>query len=469
MLGLTTGLFVLLIIAILCACIFEFINGFHDTANAVATVIYTNSLKPIPAVIISGIFNMLGVFIGGISVAMGIVALLPIEAIQTQTQSQTLWMVVSMMLSAIIWNFGTWYFGIPASSSHTLIGAILGTGLAISMLPGHEFGDGVNWSKAQDVGLSLLISPLFGFTVGSILLAIAKMLLKNPKLHTAHQPNEKPNIIIRILMTLTCIGISFFHGQNDGQKGVGLVMIILITALPAYYALDTTKDFTDLRPIIISMEKAATNIEEKTLNLRLKAEAQKLQANLTVFKAKCFECLAKDDELSAKDRIKVRGSIYQIDKGVKKVSRYPETIESFSKEINTLKQGSKQIRAYTDYVPNWVVVMISLCIGIGTMIGWKRVVVTVGEKIGKSGMTYAQGLVSGLVASSTIGLSSGIGLPVSTTHVLSSSVAGTMVAQGGRKNVQLDTIKKILLAWVLTLPVCMALSMILFFVFRLFA
>lgn len=469
MFGLTTGLFVLLVIAILCACIFEFINGFHDTANAVATVIYTNSLKPLPAVAISGIFNMIGVFVGGISVAMGIVALLPMEAIQSQTQTQTLLMVVSMMLSAIIWNFGTWYLAIPASSSHTLIGSILGTGLAISLLPGHEFGDSVNWSKAQDVGLSLLISPLFGFAMGSFLLVLAKMLFKNPKLHTPHDPDEKPNIIIRGLMTLTCMGISFFHGQNDGQKGVGLVMIILIAALPSYYALDTSKSFTDIKPIILNMEKAAHQIEHNTMDLYLKAESQKLQANLTAFKAKCFECLSQDNELSAKDRVRVRGSIYQLNKSIKKISYNKTAKENFVNEVTVLKDGSKQLSAYTDYVPSWVIVMISLSIGIGTMIGWKRVVVTVGEKIGKSGMTYAQGLISGIVASSTIGLSSGAGLPVSTTHVLSSSVAGTMATQGGRKNLQTGTIKKILLAWVLTLPVCMLLSMVLFFVLRWFA
>lgn len=469
MLGLSTGLFILLIIAILCACIFEFINGFHDTANAVATVIYTNSLKPLPAVAISGLFNMLGVFVGGISVAMGIVALLPMEAIQNQTQTETLLMVVSMMLSAIIWNFGTWYLGIPASSSHTLIGSIIGTGIAISLLPGHRFGDGVDWGKAQDVGLSLLISPLFGFAMGSLLLIISKALLKNPKLHTAHDPDEKPNIIIRSLMTLTCIGISFFHGQNDGQKGVGLVMIILISALPAYYALDTSKSFTDIKPIILNMEKAANNIEQKSTDLRLKTETQKLQANLTAFKAKCFECLAEDNDLSAKDRVKVRRSIYLLNKSVKKVIYHKETRTNFMEDSIVLKEGSKQISAYTDYVPSWVIIMISLCIGIGTMIGWKRVVVTVGEKIGKTGMTYAQGLVSGIVASSTIGLSSGAGLPVSTTHVLSSSVAGTMTAQGGRKNLQGDTVKKIVLAWVLTLPACILLSVFFFYVLRLFA
>ncbi len=469
MLGLSAGLLALLILAIFCACLFEFINGFHDTANAVATVIYTNSLKPMPAVAISGIFNMLGVFVGGISVAMGIVALLPMEAIQNQTQTQTLLMVVSMMLSAIIWNFSTWYFGIPASSSHTLIGSILGTGLAISLLPGHEFGDGVNWGKAQDVGLSLLISPLFGFAMGSFLLIISKILFKNPKLHTPHNPDEKPHFVIRGLMTLTCMGISFFHGQNDGQKGVGLVMIILIAALPGYYALDTSKNFTDIKPVIITMERAANTIEQNTNDLYLKAESQKLQANLTAFKAKCFECLAQDNELSAKDRVKVRGSIYQLNKSIKKISYNKTAKENFTGEASVLKEGSKQISAYTDYVPSWVVIMISLCIGIGTMIGWKRVVVTVGEKIGKSGMTYAQGLVSGIVASSTIGLSSGAGLPVSTTHVLSSSVAGTMAAQGGKKNLQGGTIKKIALAWILTLPVCMLLSMLLFFVLRWFA
>lgn len=508
MFSLSIGLLVLLIIAIIAACLFEFINGFHDTANAVATVIYTNSLKPLQAVALSGIFNMLGVFVGGLSVAMGIVNLMPLDVAQTQTQQQLLLMILAIMSSAIIWNFATWYWGIPSSSSHTLIGAILGGGLAVSLLPGHTFGDGINWGKAQSIGVSLFISPLFGFSFGALLLILAKVLFKNKTLHQTHEAGEKPPTWIRSLMALTCVSISFFHGQNDGQKGIGLVMMILICALPGYYALNTTKDIQDIKPIVERMELAAMHIEASSNDKVLGTEASKLKTQLYNFKVQYFgypavngnKTSAKtenesfnvvktqyisdenkndpkketvptntDKKTPLKEQVNIRVSIAKMTKSVDKLSQQPQVVEKFAIEAQTLKQGAKELRAFTDYAPFWVILMISLCLGVGTVIGWKRVVVTVGEKIGKSGMTYSQGLTSGVVASTTIGLSSGLGLPVSTTHVLSSAIAGTMTAQGGMKNLQMSTIKKIVLAWVLTLPVSMILSMLLFFLYRLFA
>ena len=163
----------LLVICLFAACSFEFVNGFHDTANAVATVIYTNSLKPWAAVIWSGIWNFLGVFAGGIAVAVGIINLLPVETLVDQNIAHSLSMVLALLLTAIFWNLLTWYLGIPCSSSHTLIGSILGVGLAYSLLP-EAIGEAVNWTKAKEIGLSLLISPLFGFSMTIILMYLIR-------------------------------------------------------------------------------------------------------------------------------------------------------------------------------------------------------------------------------------------------------------------------------------------------------
>ena len=143
---------------------FEFVNGFHDTANAVATVIYTHALRPWVAVTWSGLFNFLGVLTSSGAVAFGIVALLPVELVLNVGSGAGFAMVFALLLSAIIWNVGTWYLGLPASSSHTLIGSIMGVGLANSLMsPGHVFGEGVNWAKTQEVFSSLLFSPIVGF------------------------------------------------------------------------------------------------------------------------------------------------------------------------------------------------------------------------------------------------------------------------------------------------------------------
>ncbi|HNC47001.1 MAG TPA: inorganic phosphate transporter, partial [Acidobacteriota bacterium] len=232
--------------SLLIACGFEFVNGFHDTANAVATVIYTNTLKPWIAVIWSGLCNFAGVLLGGISVAMGIIYLLPSELLVNKGTGAGLAMVMALLLAAILWNLGTWYYGLPASSSHTLIGAILGVGLANSMLPGHTFGDGVNWGKATEIGLSLLVSPLTGFSVAFLLLWLSKKLIPNEKLYTVPTEAEPPPLWIRLILIVTCTGVSFAHGSNDGQKGVGLIMLILIGILPASYALNATLTQTQL-------------------------------------------------------------------------------------------------------------------------------------------------------------------------------------------------------------------------------
>src|SRR5690606_30600339 len=231
----------LLLLCLVAACGFEFVNGFHDTANAVATVIYTNSLRPWFAVIWSGIWNFLGVLLGGIGVAVSIINLLPVETLVDQDVAHSIAMVMALLITAIFWNLLTWYFGIPCSSSHTLIGSILGVGVAYSLLP-FAAADSVNWSKAKEIGLSLLISPLFGFSMTIVLMYVIRTLTKKSAggdaLFKEPKKNQPPPTWIRSVLIVTCTLVSFFHGQNDGQKGVGLVMLVLIGIVPLYFALD---------------------------------------------------------------------------------------------------------------------------------------------------------------------------------------------------------------------------------------
>ncbi|MFT4032493.1 MAG: inorganic phosphate transporter [Siphonobacter sp.] len=463
MFGLETGVFFLLCICLFCACAFEFVNGFHDTANAVATVIYTNSLKPNIAVIWSGFCNFLGVFFGGISVAMGIVNLLPVELLIDQNVYHAVAMVLSLLISAIIWNLGTWYFGLPSSSSHTLIGSILGVGLAFSLLPENTSGtSSVNWDKAKETGFALLLSPLVGFSLVIILMFILKRTIKNDVIFKEPKKNQTPPTWIRSLLVLTCTGVSFFHGSNDGQKGVGLIMLILIGITPTYFALDASRDTSHLHANLVHIQQIVNTIDQTKLAeidqdklVVIKTSIQDLDSVLTVSKG----------QIPSHLRLESRKDILLISRDLSKIQS-DGALTLNRDEAAQLATSIKALRSYTEYAPTWVILLISLSLGLGTMVGWKRIVVTVGEKIGKQHLTYAQGASSELVAATTIGLSSGLGLPVSTTHVLSSGIAGSMVANKGIKNLQASTIRNIVLAWVLTLPVSMFLAGTLFIFFR---
>jgi PiT family inorganic phosphate transporter len=469
MFGLETDIFILLCICILCACAFEFVNGFHDTANAVATVIYTNSLKPTTAVIWSGFCNFLGVILGGIAVAMGIVNLLPVELLIDQNVYHSIAMVLALLLSAIIWNFGTWYFGLPSSSSHTLIGSILGVGLAFSVMPEATDGAGVNWGKATEIFGSLLLSPLVGFSLAVILMFVLRRALsKEAREQVFSEPkkNQKPPLWIRIVLIVTCTGVSFFHGNNDGQKGVGLVMLILIGIVPTYFALNNEVDPKSLKQNLVTIEQTLAKIDTTLLGIEEKKQLSKIRSSsndLNTLVVHTTEGKIRQDE-----RLNARRDILVINSNLKKLTESASANLS-AQDKASIKENTddkKGLRRYTDYAPFWVVLMISLSLGLGTMVGWKRIVVTVGEKIGKSHLTYAQGASAELVAASTIGLASGLGLPVSTTHMLSSGIAGTMVASKGIKNLQAKTVRNILLAWVLTLPVSIFLSFTLYVFFR---
>lgn len=458
---------ILLVICLLAACAFEFVNGFHDTANAVATVIYTNSLRPWVAVIWSGFWNFLGVLLGGVAVAMGIVNLLPVESLIDQDIAHSISMVMALLLSAIFWNLLTWYLGIPCSSSHTLIGSILGVGLAYSLLP-EATEAAVNWSKAQEIGLSLLVSPLFGFSMVIILMFLLRTATKKTvygdSLFKEPKKNAPPPLWIRIILILTCTSVSFYHGSNDGQKGVGLMMLILIGIVPVYFALNAKVSPSSLNGSLARIEQVISSIDETPLS---EPDKKKLRTSreMSVQLRSLIGEKASVSDIPKQERFMVRKDILVMDRYISELSQRSE-LRMSENDKNLLKAEFKNLRSITDYSPRWVILMISLSLGIGTMIGWKRIVKTVGEKIGKEHLTYAQGASAELVAASTIGLSTHFGLPVSTTHVLSSGIAGSMVASKGIKNLQPDTVRNILIAWLLTLPVVMIMSGTLFLLFR---
>lgn len=470
MFGLDGTMVFILILCLIAACAFEFINGFHDTANAVATVIYTHSMKPTFAVIWSGFFNFLGVYLGGIAVAIGIINLLPISILVDQSVNHNIALILSLILTAIIWNLWTWYLGIPCSSSHTLIGSIFGVGLAYGLLP-DSVAVALNWQKVKDVGLSLLISPFFGFALTMLLVLLLKKVLKK-KNDLFDEPKKKkaPPLWIRSILVLTCTSVSFSHGSNDGQKGVGLIMIILIGLVPLKFALNGDKSASLLHQKVSNIEARIDSLDMSKANFADRASIGLIKEQIDTIQ-RYSDSISTFEQLSKEDHFKIRKGILVIGKEFGKIQtanpddpglayNMPKSEEKF------LKASIGDLKSYTEYAPWWVILIISISLGLGTMIGWKRIVVTIGEKIGKEHLSYAQGASAELVAASTIGVSTLFGLPVSTTHVLSSGVAGSMVAKKGLKNLQMKTVRNILLAWLITLPVTILISGTLFIILR---
>jgi len=462
---------VILLFALLLTFGFEFVNGFHDTANAVATVIYTNALTPSQAVVWSGLWNFLGVVVSSGAVAFAIVALLPLELILHVRSEAAFAMVMALLLSAIIWNVGTWYLGLPASSSHTLIGSIVGVGLMNSLIAGHCFGEGVNWGKVEETLFALVTSPVIGFIGAAAVLALARLLIRSPDLHRAPEGNAPPPW----RMLLTCTGVSFAHGSNDGQKGMGLIMLILIGLAPATYALHLPLA-SDKIGAIITASRAAQPIFARapsvgpiddesadddisrflttgTLDDRTLPSLAQKNADVAV----TLGSVASVRELSVAERSRLRRDIYLVDDGILKLVRGGLVTGADAVTLDALRGAFLPL---TNHIPSWVKLAVALTLGLGTMIGWKRIVRTIGEKIGQSRMTYAQGASAEIVAMVTIGAADVAGLPVSTTHILASGVAGAMFASHSK--LQRTTLRNIVLAWVLTLPACMMLGSLLF-------
>jgi phosphate/sulfate permease len=468
MFGLDGGMTFILIICILAVCLFEFINGFHDTANAVATVIYTNAMKPRAAVIWSGICNFCGVFFGGTLVAIGIINLFPVSVLTDQVVSHNISMILALVTTAIIWNLGTWYFGIPCSSSHTLIGSIFGVGLAYGLLP-DAGAFALNWMKMKDAALALLISPFVGFGLTMGLVLIAKRFIKYKKFFSEPEKKKKPPFWVRLILIVTCTGVSYAHGKNDGQKGVGLLMIILIALVPVHFAVNHEKHPDQLLVQVNQVNAMMDKIDAKTLNVQDKISYTIIKEKLDTLHSTLVG-VTNFTNLKKESNFEVRKDILVIAQETKSLFTTPigEKPVPISKlDQNTFEDSVKEMKVYTEYVPWWAILIISASLGLGTMIGWKRIVVTIGEKIGKEHMNYAQGASANLVTGLTIWGASEIGLPVSTTHILSSGVAGSMFATNGVKNLRVKTLKGILIAWIVTIPVTIVMAGGLFLLFRL--
>lgn len=464
--------YLLLFVALLIALGFEFVNGFHDTANAVATVIYTHSMPAEMAVIWSGFFNFLGVLLSSGAVAFGIVSLLPVELILQVGSSAGFAMVFALLIAAIIWNLGTWYLGLPASSSHTLIGSIIGVGIANAMMRGRDGTSGVDWGKAAEIGYALLLSPLFGFCAAGLLLLALKVLVRNRALYEAPEGNKPPPLWIRGLLIATCTGVSFAHGSNDGQKGMGLIMLVLIGTVPTAYALNRSLPASQVEQFQKASTAAAAVISAKGAGFSILGDPRPAvtqyvsQHKISEGTYPSLAVLVKDvgeqvrtygslDKVPAEAVGNTRNDMYLTSEAIRFLKKDKENDLS-KDDIAVLDAYKGSLDAATKFIPTWVKIAVAIALGLGTMIGWKRIVVTVGEKIGKTHLTYAQGASAEMVAAVTIGAADVFGLPVSTTHVLSSGVAGTMAANGS--GLQMATIRNLLMAWVLTLPAAIMLS-----------
>jgi len=473
--------FLLLALALVIALGFEFVNGFHDTANAVATVIYTHSLPPHFAVVWSGMFNFLGVLVSSGAVAFGIISLLPVELILQVGSGAGFAMVFALLIAAILWNLGTWLLGLPASSSHTLIGSIIGVGVANALMHGRDGTSGVDWAQATKIGYSLLLSPLIGFFFAALLLLALKAFVKSKELYHEPKGNKPPPIWIRALLILTCTGVSFAHGSNDGQKGMGLIMLILVGTVPMAYALNRAMPVDQMTQFVAVSQVTQQSLAHSTTAAPLSNNdiARHVLTEYVRTKTVTPDVIPALATMTGNigEQVKAHGTFAKVPAGqVGNVRNdmylVSEAIRFLDKDASVHFDGDtkanvtafkKEIDGATKFIPLWVKVAVAIALGLGTMVGWKRIVVTVGEKIGKTHLTYGQGASAELVAMSMIGAADMYGLPVSTTHVLSSGVAGTMAAN--KSGLQMSTIRNLLMAWVLTLPMAMILSGTLYWLF----
>jgi len=481
--ALQIGVFLLLGLALLIALGFEFVNGFHDTANAVATVIYTNSMPPLVAVVWSGFFNFAGVMVSSGAVAYSVITLLPVELILQAGNTAGYAMIFSLLLAAIIWNLGTWALGIPNSSSHALVGSIMGVGLANQLMaPAGSATSGVDWSQAAKVGQALLFSPIVGFIASALLLLVMKFLIRSKTLYESPKGNTPPPWWIRLTLIGTCTGVSFAHGGNDGQKGMGLIMLILIGAAPTAYALNRTLPDSSVPAFVAAAQQAqgvfashagsappvSVPDARKVVGNGLRAHKVDTPAVFGALGVLSTDIGTEVKSYGALSHVpaaavpNLRNDMYLAGDAIRLIGKSKASLSATEKA--TLKGFEGKLETGTRFIPFWVKIAVALALGLGTMVGWKRIVVTVGEKIGKTHLTYAQGASAELVAALTIGAAEVYGLPVSTTHILSSGVAGTMAANGS--GLQWSTVRSIASAWVMTLPAAMAIAGTLYFILR---
>src|SRR5215467_11398087 len=376
--------FLLLAVALLVALGFEFVNGFHDTANAVATVIYTHSLEPHVAVVWSGFWNFLGVMVSSGLVAFGIISLLPVELILQVGSKAGFAMVFALLVAAIFWNLGTWYFGLPASSSHTLIGSVIGVGIANQILSGKDGTSGVDWGQATNIGKSLLLSPLVGFGVVFLLLLLAKALIKDEKLYRAPEGTQPPPFYIRCLLILTCTGVSFFHGSNDGQKGMGLIMLILIGTVPTAYALNRAVREKGTQEFVAVSKQTAEALNKyvslstvvgdphddvtEYVRTRQFTPTTMLALRQLIRDIGNETAIYKELARVPNDRVRnFRNDMYLVSEALRLMQKSGKP-QFAAADAAIIKNYKKHIDWATRFIPLWVKVAVALALGLGTMI-----------------------------------------------------------------------------------------------------
>ncbi len=423
---------------------FEFSNGFHDTANAVATVIYTHSLKPVQAVVWSGLCNFFGVVLGGIAVAYALVEILPPEVLSPPNGGAAAGMLIALFVTALGWNVVTWLLGIPNSSSHALVGSLIGIALGNSIRNRH-FGQGVEWKAIVGVLEGLLLSPVLGFLLALIAFRLAKRILHDQALFAPPQEGHPPVWWMRAVLVATCTGVSFAHGTNDGQKSIGLIMLTVVGLLPASFGLNLDVSPETLGRLRADMPAAATLIE------RFGDDQKQLGIDAATDLERRLGAIGAAPEIPGPERIGLRNDVYR-------VLAELETIGNDGKVANDDRLRAKALHKNSGvlvaYAPWWVRILSAVALATGTMIGYKRIVTTLGERLGKQHLVPAQGAAAEIVAAVLIGGAGITGLPVSTTHVVTSGIAGTMVGSGA--GLQGGMIRQIAWAWILTLPATIA-------------
>lgn len=463
----STLAFVLLACCFVLVLAFEFANGFHDTANAVATVIYTNSLKPRQAVVWSGLLNFLGVLLGGISVAYALVELLPSAVLSPPNGNPAVAMLVALFGTALFWNLLTWWFGIPNSSSHCVIGALIGIAVGHALLNAHNLTRGVDWSQVWTVLRALAISPILGLIGAGALYFVVRRLIHDRHLYEPPKDGKPPAWWVRGLLILTCTSVSFSHGTNDGQKSIGLIMLTIIGMMPASFALNP-EAHDPLQHLAQTAQRARPLVErygdeERQLALQAADNLGQLQPRLIAFVNSPEGNRTASDAAPAQAAPggfapAVRNDVYRIIQELRIAARNPAASAQDKQAAHTLEG---QLRPAVEYAPVWVRALSALCLGLGTMVGYRRIVHTLGERVGRTHLTPAQGASAELVGAALIGTAGFTGLPVSTTHIITSGIAGTMIGSGSGLN--RGMLVRIIGAWVFTLPVTIALAAATFF------
>jgi phosphate/sulfate permease len=441
---------IMLIVVFVLIVLQEAINGFHDAANAIATVIYANALTPMQAVTLSAVFNFLGVLIGGTAVAFSLVYLLPenlVAGINTRGEAA---LFAAMIVSAVIWNFGTWWLGIPNSTTHAYIGSIIGAAMADAFVHGQAIAGQINWLQGEKIMIALIVSPIVGFLLGYLLLKILRASVKDPALYTPVEPNKKPGKGIRSVLIAGAAGVSLMHGSNDGQKSIGLMMIVMFGLFPAVYGLDpnrlTDQDYAAMKQVVTNVEGIG-----RVLN---KSDLTAAATNLNTHLVNDGHQAGGTDETAVATRAEILALHTSLTKALKDKQA---TQKLNAEQLQQLEYAHALMREFVEHVPFWIILLSALALGGGTAIGYRRIVTTLGEKMGSSRMNPAQGTAAQISAVLSIGMADAGGLPVSTTHVLSSSVIGS-VAATPHQSINMHTLGRIALTWVTTLPGTVLLS-----------